>query len=161
MPPDEEWHVLLLLLNQLPHAYHWQMPSWISNGLLASLCYHLPSLHPWSRWMECLSMRVTEAFKVKTTIRNSHMYTLILDKCLSLLHSLILAHNGCSVAWFKTSWITLHICKTLASLFVCFFAYLGFFHISSICTPPGICFFWFPVFVQRKPTNMLHCLPVP
>lgn len=22
MPPNEEWHVLLLLLNQLPHAYH-------------------------------------------------------------------------------------------------------------------------------------------
>lgn len=56
MPPDMEWHVLLLLLNQLPHAYRRRTPSWISNGL---------PLHPPTRpkSLKRFGMRVTQALE--------------------------------------------------------------------------------------------------
>lgn len=140
MPPDEEWHVLLLLLNQLPHAYHWQMPSWISNCLLASLCYLLPGPNPWIRWVE--RWRVTEAFQVKTTMRNSHMYTIILDKQLSVDIKHTLADF--STQWMQCSpaadlWITSHMYEMLSSfklfcrlrLFTLFFVIL---HINQVET---------------------------
>lgn len=83
MPPDMQWHVLLLLLNQLPHAYRRRTPSWISNGFPLRLPTGPESL-------KRLRMRLTHAFERVLQKKKTHMDTFIKIYNLNLFISFLL-----------------------------------------------------------------------